>query len=106
MAQPLYCMGEPKYLIGVVAEHSALSLQVVARVEPDERFTRYGADLRANLNITLAEALAGFTRDFQLLNGGTVLLNRTRVRDVNSTGFEKGSNWKQQTARVSNGKTL
>lgn len=61
------------------------SLQVVARVEPDERFARDGANLRADVNITFAEALTGFEQDFQLLNGSTILLNRTGVRSWNRT---------------------
>lgn len=61
-------------------------------MEPDQSFTRYGADLRVDLNITLAEALTGFTRDFQLLNGSIILLNQTGVRGGNSTGLEKFPN--------------
>lgn len=53
-------------------------------MERDDRFMRDGADLRAELNITLAEALTGFTRDVQLLNGSTISVNRTGVRDKSS----------------------
>ena len=53
--------------------------QVVAKVNPHEQFARDGADLRAELNISVIEALSGFTRDVHLLNGSTISLHKTGV---------------------------
>lgn len=62
--------------------------QVVAKVSPHEQFVRDGADLRAEFNISVIEALSGFTRDVHLLNGSTVSLNKTGVRG----GFTQSTN--------------
>lgn len=62
--------------------------QVVAKVNAHEHFVRDGADLRAELNISVIEALSGFTRDVHLLNGSTVSLNKTGVRG----GFTQSTN--------------
>lgn len=56
-------------------------MQVVAKAEPHEKFVRDGVNLRAGLNISLTEALSGFTRDFELLNGSAVFLNKTGVME-------------------------
>lgn len=59
---------------------ATLFSQVVAKVNPHKQFVRDGADLRAELNISVIEALSGFTRDIHLLNGSTISLTKTGVR--------------------------
>ncbi|CBJ31620.1 Heat shock protein 40 like protein [Ectocarpus siliculosus] len=58
---------------------TAGDVEVAINIEPHERFMRDGSNLRMELPISLTEALSGFTREIQLLNGSTVLLNRTRM---------------------------
>ncbi|CAM9904502.1 unnamed protein product, partial [Ectocarpus fasciculatus] len=58
---------------------TAGDVEVAINIEPHERFMRDGSNLRMEIPISLTEALSGFTREIQLLNGSTVLLNRTRM---------------------------
>ncbi|CAN0095086.1 unnamed protein product, partial [Scytosiphon promiscuus] len=62
---------------------AAGDVEVIVNVKPHESFQRDGSTLRTELPITLAEALTGFTREVQLLNGTTFLLNRTQMTNNN-----------------------
>jgi DnaJ-related protein SCJ1 len=46
---------------------------------PNKRFVRQGDNLHTKLNITLLEALAGFSKSFKHLDGHKVLVERTAV---------------------------
>ena len=61
--------------------------QVVAKVNPQEHFARDGANLRTECNISVVEAIVGFTRDVHLLNGTTISLNKTGVRNKFAKAF-------------------
>eukprot|EP00752_Nemacystus_decipiens_P012628 g11184.t1 len=62
---------------------AAGSVEVVLKTKPHESFTREGANLRTEIPINLTEALSGFTRSIQLLNGTFLALNKTGVTSNN-----------------------
>eukprot|EP00903_Cladosiphon_okamuranus_P016613 g15325.t1 len=64
---------------------TAGNVEVVLKTEPHERFTREGSNLRMEIPISLPEALSGFTRSIQLLNGTLLALNKTGVRGKGGT---------------------
>lgn len=55
-------------------------VKVVVKTDPHDNFTRDGSNLQTELPISLTEALSGFTRSIQLLNGTFLALNKTGVR--------------------------
>lgn len=65
-------------------------LYVVVRQEPHDRFKRNGQDLYVDVTLTLSEALLGFTKELEHLDGHKVKLARSTVVQPDSVETVKG----------------
>ncbi len=62
-----------------LAEHIPGDLVFRIRTEPHKKFTRRGHDLAHQMSISLLEALVGFKREIEHLDGHKVVVERTEV---------------------------